>query len=109
MPEILRILGQKAPTADVLTDLYTVPVDTQTSVSSIIVCNQSAEYVLFSVSLAIGGAEDSPEQYIYFSVPLEANDSFVATLGISMTAGDVMRVKTNHETVSFNVFGVEVS
>ena len=109
MTEILKILGQVAPTADVLTDLYTVPSLTQTSTSSIVICNQSSANIVFSISVAINGASDSPEQYLYFNVPLEPGDTFIATVGISLSAGDVIRVRTDTEVVSFNAFGVEVA
>lgn len=109
MTDTLKILGQLTPAANNLEDLYTVPSSTQTSVSSVIVCNQSGANIQFSISVAVNGAGNSAKQYLYFNIFLDANDSFVATLGLSLSAGDVVRVKTDTETVSFNMFGVEVS
>lgn len=109
MADTLRILGQVVPTANVLTDLYTVPVATMTSVSSFVVCNQAGTNVSFSVSVAVNGESDNPKQYIYYLVFLDPNDTFTATLGISLASGDVFRVESDTAGVSFNLFGVEVS
>ena len=38
MSDSLKVLGQSAPSATTETDFYTVPAQTQTTVSSIVVC-----------------------------------------------------------------------
>jgi hypothetical protein len=43
MPTTYKVLGQAAPTANTLTDVYTVPSATQAVISTITVCNQTAE------------------------------------------------------------------
>lgn len=109
MTDALKVLGQVVPSATILTTLYTVPSATQTSVSSIFVCNQSGANILFNISVAVNGAADNPKQYIYFQVPLDPNDSFVATVGLSLATGDIVRVLSDTGSVSFNLFGVEVT
>lgn len=110
MTNTLKILGQSIPVANVLTTLYTVPAATSASISSLIVCNQnSSTFINFYVSLAIGGAADAPVQYIYYGLPLDGFDTFVATIGISLAATDQVRVKSNLGSVSFVLTGVEVS
>jgi len=109
--DVLRVLGQVAPTAATLTTLYTAPGSATTGVtaSSAVVCNRGAAAIRFRLSVAVAGAADSVAQYLYYDVALAANDSFVATIGITLAASDVVRCYTDLATVSFNLFGIESS
>lgn len=109
MAEALKVLGQIVPSATTLTAVYTVPAVTQATVSSISVCNQNATSVTFRISVAVNGAADDPKQYMYYDLPLLENDTFIATVGLSLAAGDVIRVRSSTANVSFNVFGVELT
>src|ERR1700748_958631 len=105
MTESLKVLAQLVPTPITLSDLYIVPTATSTSVSSITVCNQNGSTnILFRVSIAVGGATDDPKQYIYYDLVLGNNDTFIATIGLSLSAGDVVRIKSSDPNVSFNLF-----
>lgn len=107
--ETLKVLGQAAPAATTLTDLYTVPASTQTTVSTIFACNQNAGKIKFRISVAIGGAANTAAQYLYFDAELLGNSTFAATVGLTLAATDVIRVRTDTANVSFNVFGAEVT
>ena len=108
--QALKILGQAAPGATILTNLYTVPASTSTYVTSIIICNQnSATTVKFRVSVAPGGAVDNAKQYLYYDLPLDNNDTFIATIGITLATTDVIRVQSDTTNVSFNLLGIELS
>ena len=108
MAEAQKILGQSAPAANTLTDCYTAP--SRAVVSSFTACNQSASSdALIRMSVARAGASDSVEQYIYYGLPLFSSDTFIATIGITLAAGDVVRVWSNTGLVSFSLFGVEVT
>lgn len=109
MVDSLKILGQVVPSSNVLVDLYTVPPGIQTSISSITICNQDITDITFSITVAPGGAADDPKHYIYKNLPLYLADTFIATVGLSLTSTDVVRVSTTSASVSFNIFGVEVS
>lgn len=110
MAETLRVLAQITPSANSLTALYTVPTLTSATISSILICNQnSSGSVIFRISVAISGAADDPKQYLYYDLPLSSNDTFIATIGVSLAAGDIVRVRADTTNVSFNVFGVEVT
>jgi hypothetical protein len=107
--DTLKVLGQNAPAATVLTDLYTVPGGTGVAVSSVTVCNRSATPTTFRLSVAPAGAADATSQYVYYDVPIAGNDTFVATLGITLAATDKVRCYATLATVSFSLFGVEVT
>jgi hypothetical protein len=105
----LKVLGQILPSAGVLSVAYTVPAATNTVISSIVACNTDTNNTTFRISVAINGAADATKQYIYFDLPIEGNDTFIATVGLSLNAGDVIRVQSASGLVAFNVFGDEVS
>jgi len=107
--EAIKVLAQLDPAATTLSDLYTVPASTQVTVSSLVVANRTGGMVAFRVSVAIAGAVDAAKQYLYYDVTLTKNNTFVATIGITLGAADVVRVHTDTAGVSFNLFGVEVS
>lgn len=102
-----RNLGQASPAATTLTDLYTATV--QTVVSSIVVCNTTGAAITFRISHAVAGAADATKQYLYRDVSVPANDTFVATLGITMAPSDVLRCYASAIDMAFNVYGGEVS
>lgn len=109
MSDTYKILGQAYPASGSLHDLYTVPVATSAVLSTLMVCNHGASEVYFRIATAAGGASDSQEQYIYWDVPLSENNTFTATLGISLATTDVVRVYTSSGSVSFNLYGVEIT
>ena len=109
MAEALKVLGQVSPAATTLTTLYTVPANTRTAASSVVVANRSATATSFRISIAVGGVADDNKQYLYYDTPIAGNDTFVATIGISLAAGDVVRVYATLATLSFNLFGIEVT
>lgn len=109
MASTLKVLGQSAPSAATLTACYTVPSLTTATVSSLMVCNRSSVATSFRISVAINGASDTNSQYIYYDVPIPGNDTFAATIGIGLGAGDIVRVYATLATLSFSVYGVELT
>lgn len=109
MAESLKVLAQlDVPAA--LTTLYTVPALTQATVSSLVICNRSASSRTFRVSIAVAGAADDPKQYLYYDVTLTKNNTFAATLGLTLGAGDVVRVGASAVgSLSASLYGIEVS
>ncbi len=109
MADTYGVLGQSDPSAATLTDAYTVPAATEAIVSSLVICNRSATPTAFRISVAPAGAADTNAHYQYFDRPIGANDTFVATIGITLAATDVVRVYATLATLSFSVHGVEVT
>lgn len=109
MTDTLKVLSQTKPGSATLTDSYTVPALTTATISSLIICNQSATATAFRVSVAVAGAADTAKQYIYYDVPIAGNDTFIATVGLTLGAADVIRVYNTLATLSFNLYGVEVT
>lgn len=109
MADTFKVLGQAFPLERVLTDAYTVPGATSTVVSTFKAANQAATATTFRVTVAVAGAADEAKQCIYPDVALAANDTFSATEGWTMAATDVVRVQSANGSVSFNIFGSEIT
>jgi hypothetical protein len=109
MTETFKVLAQVNPSAAALTDAYTVPASTSTVVSSIVVANRSATPTAFRISVAVAGAADDNKQYVSYGVPIAANEVITHTLGITLAATDVVRVYATLATLSFNIFGSEIT
>jgi hypothetical protein len=107
--ETRKILAQSAPSATVLTDVYTVPAATQTIISTLNVCNRGSTTTTFRISAAINGAVDTNAQYLYYDLSIGGNDSFAATAGITLGAGDVIRIFAGNANLTINLFGVEIT
>ena len=106
MADTIKILGQSYPVVGVLTDAYTAP--SAATVSSIFVCNQNVLESKFRISIAQAGAADTSQQYLYYDEVIQAKETFVATVGITLASTDVVRVYSANGLCSFNIFGVEV-
>lgn len=104
-----KVLGQSSPSATTETLLYTVPAATSTVGSSIMVCNRGTSSATFRVSISKAGAATSNKDYIYYNVPIGTGDTFVATIGITLAATDVVRVYATTADLSFNLFGSEIA
>jgi hypothetical protein len=109
MTDIIKVLGQEAPGATTATDLYTVPDLTQTTCSSLVVCERGNAAATFRVSVRVAGATASNEQYLYYDKAIGANETFTAVLGITLGQTDVVTVYASTANLSFNLFGVETS
>jgi hypothetical protein len=105
-----KILGQEALTAETDTDVYTVPAATEAIVSTIVVCNRDSSSNTFRIAVRPDGATIANEHYIAYDVSLAANDSTNLTIGVTMSAGDVVTVYGGSgSSLSVNVFGSEIS
>ena len=109
MAETHKVLGQVDPSAATLTDLYTVPGATSTSISSLTVTNRSSIATSFRITIAVGGAADANIQQLYFDVPIPGNETFIATIGMSLAATDKIRVRATLATLTFMATGIEIT
>lgn len=105
----LKVLGQSAPSATTNTDLYTVGASLEAACSSLVVCNRDATSTSFRVAVRPAGASISNEHYLYYDLAIDGNNTFTATLGISLEATDVVTVYAADANLSFSLFGQELS
>lgn len=109
MASVYKVLGQSNPSATTLTDAYTVPGSTSAIISTISIANRSATPTSFRLAIAPNGEADNAKHYLAYDASLEANEVWVFTVGATLDAADVVRVYATLATVSFNVFGEELS
>ena len=109
MANVYKILGQNSPSATTETDLYTVPPATSAVCSSVSICNRGATQTTFRVSISQGGAAITNKDYLYYDVTLAGNDTFIATIGVTLAATDKIRVYSGSSNLSFQVWGTEIS
>jgi hypothetical protein len=104
-----KVLGQNNPSASGLTTLYTVPGGTQTVCSTLNVCNLLSSSTTYRLAIRPSGAAIDNKHYIVYDNTLDANDSLMLTLGLSLGATDIVSVYAASSGVSFSLFGSEIS
>ena len=107
MTDEIKSLGQLKPAGTTLTDLYTVGDLIQTTISTLVICNQSGSAEACRISVAPLGAADTLAHYLYYDKSVPANDSLFMTIGICLQATDIVRVYSASGNISFTIFGVE--
>jgi hypothetical protein len=104
-----KVLGQSEPAATTETTLYTVPSATQTVCSTLSVCNRATSNATFRVRIKINNAADDDKQYVCFDAPIGTKDTLLLTFGVTLGAGDVVRVYSSNADTAFQLFGSEIS
>ena len=102
-------LGQSAPAAATPADLYTVAAATEAIGSTLMVCNRAVTADKFRISVRPLGAVQADEHYIFYDTPISANNSFHATIGLTLQATDVVTVYSASGNLSFSLFGQEIT
>lgn len=119
MGQVLKVLGSYAGTVTTGISVYKVPAATSTTISSILVCNNSGSAVTFRIwydaagsaagTTGIAAPATTTGAYYFFDQELDANSTFSATLGITLGANNTVIVSSSSTSVSFNLFGAEIS
>lgn len=108
MATTYKVLGQSAPTATTNTTLYTVPSATSTVASTLAICNRGAS-TTFRVAVRPAGATIADQHYIVYDNYVNQYDSVFLTLGVTLAATDVVTVYAGAATLSFSLFGSELT
>ena len=104
-----KILGQAIPATGTPNDIYTVGSGKSTVVSSINICNQSVTSGTYRVAARPAGATLASVHYLAYDAIVPANDTVSLTIGITLATGDIVTVQSSTGTVSFSLFGSEIS
>lgn len=108
MPQNYKVLGQSNPSATTLTTLYTTPSLTQAVGSTLSICNLGAS-TTYRVAVRPSGEAIANKHYLVYDGAVNAGDSILLTLGISLAATDVVSVYAGTANVAFSLFGVEIT
>jgi glucose-6-phosphate dehydrogenase assembly protein OpcA len=110
MATVYKVLAQAAPAATTETTLYTVPSSTSAVVSTIAITNQAGTSGTYRIAVRpAADASTAQKHYIVYGATVGASDSIMLTLGITLAAGDLVRVFASSADMSFNAFGSELS
>ncbi len=105
-----KILGQSAPADTNDANLYTVPAGTETVISTLSVTNDTGSTATFRIYLRKNGAAAGAVNALYFDAPLAANSTMLATAGFTLSAGDIITVRTGTgNALGFQAFGSEIA
>ena len=108
-----KILGQIQTTANALTTIYTVPASTNTVVTTITICNQSANTVSINVAANVSGSAVTTKNFIVSGYSLGAAETLVLEPRVSLNVGSILSANitggnASVSNVSINAFGVEI-
>jgi hypothetical protein len=56
----------------------------------------------------VAGAATSNKDYLYYDLLIGGNDTFIATIGVTLATTDVVRVYASSANISFSLYGSEV-
>jgi len=105
----LKVLGQAAPAATTETILYTVPDMSQTTVSSIVICNRNNSNHHYRINVSVAGATTSNKEYLFYDNVINANTTEAHVIGITLNQTDEIKVYSDAAHLSFNLFGCETT
>jgi hypothetical protein len=114
MPTAYKILGQVTTSvlgATTEGTLYT-STDVQTIVSSLVITNlagTSATYRIAVQPSADAGSSATDKHFIVYGATVAASDSVILTVGLTLAAGDRIRVYGSTATLSFSAYGSQIS
>lgn len=109
MATVYKVLGQSAPSATTNTDVYTVPSNTTTITSTIMVANRGTTVATYRIAVRPAGATLANQHYIVYDANIAPSDSVAFTIGITLNETDVVTVYASTANLSFNIFGSEIS
>lgn len=79
-------------------------------VSSIVICNQAATAATYRIAVRPSAdASTSAKHWIVYGTTVAASDTTVITMGLTLAAGDKIRVFGSSATLSFSAYGSEIS
>lgn len=88
-------------------DLYTVPAGKEAVISTITVANPTLAATAFRIAVVKSGETLALKNWIAFDIGLAANATTTLTLGLTLAAGDKIKVSNDTGNVSFTAFGSE--
>jgi hypothetical protein len=104
-----KVLAQSAPGAVTNTDIYTVGANKTAIISTMTVCNRGTSSATYRIAVRPAGATLANQHYIAYDAVVAGNDTTALTIGLTVSASDVVTIYTSSANISFGLFGSEVS
>ena len=107
---IYKILGQSCPASTANVNLYNVPANTNTIISTLSICNLSAVNKTYNVAAVPSGETINLKHMIASNAAVAAFDSIALTIGIALGANDTIVVAApDANNIAFTIFGTEIT
>lgn len=90
-----------------LTDVYTVPAGSSTVVSTVVVANMDVASTKIRIAVLPSGQTLAKKHWITLDAPLNAYSTQTFTIGMTLAAGDKIKVASDNSDTAFTVFGNE--
>jgi len=103
--EYYQVMGQAAPNALTETDLINVSSGYNYVLSSLVICNRGPSGTTFRISVSVGGNPTANSDYLYYDLPIEGHDTFIATIGLTLYENDILRIYAGNANLTFQAFG----
>jgi hypothetical protein len=97
-----------SPDPETLTNLYVVPAETQSIISTINVCNTTASSNFFRIAATSGGSPTTGN-YLVYNMDIEPYETVSFTQGITLDSNDLIAVYAASAGLAFNLFKMEVT
>lgn len=102
---IYGMLGQSAPAAGVLTNIYTVPA-ARRATAKLIIGNRGGLLETFRLAVSPNGAAIANAHYLAYNMECLADDSLSST-PFTIGSADIVRVYSSGGNLSFSLSGIE--
>lgn len=99
------ILAQLAIPAAVEQVLLAVPANSKARIQGFTFTNRSGSADTFRLSFSLRGAATSSKDYVYYNLPLDANDTFLSELDFTLDGTGVVRVFCSLGNISVTMYG----
>jgi len=109
MPTVYKVLAQSAPSAAQNVALYTTPSATQAVCSTLAVCNRGGVSATYRVAVRPSGASLANQHYIVYDAFLPAYSTDTISIGMTLSATDVVGIYASSADLSFSLFGSELT
>jgi len=108
MATTYKVLGQVSPSATTATTLYTVPNAKSAVCSTLVICNRGIS-TTYRVAIRPSGATLDNIHYLVYEAAINQYDTTLLTIGITLATTDVVTVYAGTASVTFQLFGSEIS
>ena len=90
-----------------ISTLYTVPAGSSAVVSTVSVANLTGVSNTYRIAVVPSGETLAKKHFTHMDIPIAANNTQTITIGMTLSAGDTIRVAADTDKVSFTAFGSE--
>ena len=108
MAAIYKVLGTQVAPGQTVTDLYTTTAGYAGIVSTLAITNTTGTSGTYRIAVVPSGQTLGTQHYIAYEQIINGYESVYLTLGISMAAGDKIKVFAQ-PGIAFTAFGTEVN